>query len=186
MMSKLFLITLWLLPTAILAGPPKDVNLVLDREPYLAQASGTLTTPGQCEADLEVPAGLVIETVSFSAATEQTGSSPTFGNYSAFEQQAVIQVVTRGVAGSFFFPTENRTYVWRSNPMISPAMFSTAYRNSMSIRLYPDAGSAAEFSFEVNNENDFTNATDPPAFSSCTLWISGYLVDEEEKSGLSP
>lgn len=182
-MKKLSWIVLLLSPTLSIAGPTKNVIPVLDREPYVDQAvEEAPLTAGECETSIEAPVGFVIESASFRAATLPSSTSPELGNFSGLEQEVFLRVTTGAVPGDFYYPTANNTYVWRPTPNISPLALSTAFSNSMSTRLYPDAGTAITLSVKVNNPDSTTH----PAFDSCTLWVSGYLIDSEVKSGLSP
>ncbi len=182
-MKKLPWVILLLSSTVTFAAPAKKVFPVLDREPYVDQAvENSPLTPGVCETSIQAPVGYVIESVSFRAATLPSSLSPELGNYSGLEQEVFVQVTTGGVAGNFFFPTENKSYVWRPTPYFSPPPRSTAFSNAMSTRLYPDAGTDITLSVKVNDSFSTTH----PEFDSCTLWVSGYLVDKKVKSGLSP
>ena len=64
----------------------------------------------------------------------------------------------------------------------SPPDPVTRYRNTMSVRLYPDAGSVVSLSIDLIDPH---NVIQSASFNSCTLCASGYLIGDID-SGLGP
>jgi hypothetical protein len=181
-MHRYFWMFLLVVPAVAVTAPQK-VRPIFDREPFVAEAvEASPATDGVCEVSIVAPRGVVIETVSYRAVTAPFASHPTgFGDYSAFEREAVLQVTTGGVTADFHFATDDRTYVWRSQPMVSPFSLSTAFSNTLSARLYPDEESSIDLAFRVN-DSDYSHL---PELESCTLSLSGYRV-HWVRSGLGP
>ena len=162
--------------TVSTGGTPLPVVQTLVREPYLGQTAGSNTsTNRKCEAEFTAPAGLVIETLSFLAETE--------GDTRHFDEYVVVTVTTgqtSGVTGEFYFPTGNKKFMFEDG--FSPADPVTKYRNTMSVKLYPDDGSVVSLSINVINPD---NVIESAHFNFCTLWAGGYLIGDSD-SGLSP
>ncbi len=162
--------------TVTTGGSPLPTVQTLVREPFLGQTAGSDTSANRkCEAEFTAPAGLVIETLSFVAETE--GDTRHFDDYVAV---GVTTDLESAVTGAFHFPTENKKFMFRSG--FSPPDPVTKYRNTMSVRLYPDAGSAVSLSISLINPD---NVIESASFNSCSLWVSGYLVGDTD-SGLGP
>ena len=162
--------------TVTTGGSPLPTVQTLVREPFLGQTAGSDTsTNRKCEAEFAAPPGLVIETLSFVA--ESVGDTRYFDDYVAV---SVTTGQESSVTGAFHFPTENKKFMFRSG--FSPTDPVTRYRNTMSVRLYPDAGSVVSLSISLINPD---NVLESASFNSCTLWASGYLVGDID-SGLGP
>jgi hypothetical protein len=157
-------------------GIPLPVEQTLSRQAYLGQTGASDTSVNnRCEAELTAPAGLVIETLSFFAETDWDTRH--------FDEYVTVSVTTdlsSRVTGQFHFPTANKVY-WFREP-ISPYSPVTRYRNTMSLRLYPDEGSLVRLSVEIINPDDLFESY---AFNSCNLWVSGYLI-QDSNTGLGP
>ena len=126
----------------------------------------------------------MIETLSFVAEAD--------GDTRHFDDNVAVSVTTgqqSAVTGEFHFPTENKKFMYRSG--FSPPDPVTEYRNTMSVRLYPDAGSVVSLSISLFNPDDILVARPRSSehyfgsLRSCTLWASGYLVGDID-SGLGP
>ena len=181
-MNRYFWMFLLIVPAVAVAAPQK-VRPILDREPFVAEAVETSPpTDGVCEVSIVASRGTVIETVSYHAVTAAFASHPAgFGDYSDFEREAVLQLTTGGVTADFHFAADDRAYVWRPQPMVSPFSLSTAFSNTMSARFYPDEETSVVLSFRVN-DSDYSHL---PELESCTLSLSGYRV-QWVRSGLGP
>ena len=155
---------------------PLPVVQTLAREPILIQtAAGNTSIDRKCEAEFTAPAGLVIETLSFAAGTE--------GDTRHFDEYVEISTTTAQVGpvtGKFHFPTENKKFMFEDG--FSPADPVTNYRNTVSLRLYPDEGSPVKLSIRLINPD---NVIESASFNFCTLWASGYLIGDSN-SGLGP
>ncbi len=162
--------------TVTTGGSPLPTAQTLVREPFLGQTAGSDTsTNRRCEAEFNAPPGLVIETLSFVAEAD--------GDTRHFDDNVAVSVTTgqqSAVTGEFHFPTENKKFMYRRG--FSPPDPVTEYRNTMSVRLYPDAGSVVSLSIRLFKPDDIL---EPASFNSCTLWASGYLVGDID-SGLGP